>query len=87
MNNQPRIIVKPIVPLKVPYAISIAMMESFLADNVDKFQTILYFGWGRRIIDGKKQLVFLAATGNTSLVARKAFKKSTAFGEDIWIIS
>ncbi len=46
----------------------------------------MYVGWARRVIEGKKQIVYLAATGDSGIEARKAFKTSENFGEDIWMI-
>lgn len=81
-----RVVVKPAVPRIIPYQIPKETMELFLKENYSKFKSVLYLGWVRREFEGKKQLVFCAATGDTGLDARKAFKTSQKFGEDIWII-
>ena len=81
-----RIIVRPWVPRKVPYQIPMTRVKEILTEAYPNLKKVVYVGWARRIIDGKKQIIYLAATGETGLEARKNFKKSEEFGENIWIV-
>lgn len=82
-----RIIVRPWTPRKIPEQIPTSRINEVLVGAYPKLKEILYVGWIRRKVKDKKQLFFLAATGTTSTIARKAFKESEDFGSDIWLIS
>lgn len=82
-----RIIVRPWVPRQLPYQIPMDHVKEILKIAYPKLKKVVYVGWARRVIDGKKQIVYLAATGETGPEARKIFKASQNFGEDIWVIS
>lgn len=81
-----RVLSRQWTPRKIPYEIPLTTIDAFLDENYAKLEKVLYVGWCKRIIQGKKQLFYLAATGNSGLEARKAFKTSERFGEDVWII-
>ena len=81
-----RIIVRPWVPRKLPYQIPMVKVKDVLEEAYPNLKKVVYVGWSRRIINGKRELIYLAATGDTGLEARKAFKTSEQFGEDIWLI-
>lgn len=82
-----RVIIRPWEPRKIPYEISQEIIDAFMNSAYQKIGKVLYLGWCKRISEKKKKIIFLGATGNTSQEARKAFKKSEQFGEDVWIIS
>ena len=82
-----RVIVRPWTPRKIPYAISFQKVNGIIKEAQPKVKAILYVGWSRRNVEGKKVLQYLVATGSTSSEARKAFKLSEDFGENIWIVS
>ncbi|MBA3724287.1 MAG: hypothetical protein H0W89_05370 [Candidatus Levybacteria bacterium] len=86
LNRKIRIIVRPWVPRKLPYQIPMARVKEVLQEAYPQLKTVVYVGWARRTMDNRKLLIYLAATGETGLEARKAFKKSEKFGEDIWVI-
>lgn len=85
-NQKPRIVVKPFVPRKVPYQIPIQKIDEFIKKEHQKIKKVLFVGWARRKIDGKRKLLFLAATGETTTTARKNFKESYNFGDEVWVI-
>lgn len=82
-----RIIIHPWVPRKIPYDIPMTRVKDILKDAYPKLKKVVYVGWARRVYDGKKQIVYLAATGDSGIEARKVFKISEKFGEDIWLIA
>lgn len=67
--------------------IPLAVVANTIKSNKDKLQQAIYAGWTRRIVDGKRTIVYLLATGGTTREARNNFKKSEAFGENIWRLS
>ncbi len=81
-----RIIVRPWIPRKLPYQIPMTRVKEVLQVAYPKLKKVVYVGWSRRMSNGKRILIYLAATGDTGLEARKAFKTSEQFGEDIWLI-
>jgi hypothetical protein len=81
-----RIIVRPWTPRKIPYQIPMTGIKEILTEAYPNLKKVVYVGWARRIFDKKKQIIYLAATGDTGLQARKAFKTSEEFGENIWVI-
>jgi hypothetical protein len=81
-----RVIVRPWTPRKIPYAISIEHVNRIMQEAKPKIKAVIYVGWARRKMNEKRMLLYLAATGNTASEARKAFKTSENFGEDIWLI-
>ena len=81
-----RILIRPWVPRKIPYQIPMDRVKEILKEAYPKLKKVVYVGWSRRIYDGKKQIVYLAATGDSGIEARKVFKTSENFGEDIWLI-
>ncbi len=82
-----RVIVRPWNPRKIPYSISFQQVNEIIKEAQPKIKNILYVGWARRSVGDKKVLQYLVATGETSSKARKAFKMSIDFGENIWIVS
>lgn len=82
-----RVIVRPWTPRKIPQQIPAKRVDELIEKIYPKIKKLLYVGWVRRKIDGKRTLLFLAATGNTPSEARQAFKKSELWEEDIWIIN
>ena len=81
-----RVIMRPWIPRRLPYDVSITKVQEVLRDIYLKLKKVVYVGWARRVIDGKRQIIYLVATGETGSEARKVFKTSEAFGEDIWIV-
>ena len=81
-----RIIVSPLIPRKMPYSITKEQINQLMKEARPKIKSVIYVGWARRKIDGKRRLLYLMATGSTSPEARKTFKTSENFGEDIWLI-
>ncbi len=82
-----RVIVKPVTPRNVPQTIPAEKLIKILDEALPHLQKVIYAGWIRRNVNKKKRLQFLAATGNTSKEARENFKKSEAFGENVWLIA
>jgi hypothetical protein len=81
-----RIIVRPWTPRKIPYQIPMTRIKELMQEAYPKLKKVVYVGWVRRVVDGKKQIIYLAATGDSGIEARKVFKTSENFGEDIWLI-
>lgn len=84
MKTKTRIIVRPWTPRIVPYTIPAESVRQTLALAYPKFKKVLYIGWVKRRINGKPRLFYLAATADTTRKAREMFKKSEAFGENVW---
>ncbi len=82
-----RIIIRQWTPRKLPYDLPMARVKEILHDAYPKLKMVVYVGWARRVYEDKKQIIYLAATGDTGIEARKIFKTSEKFGEDIWVIS
>jgi hypothetical protein len=74
------------MPRKVPCAIPVEKVNEAVRHAKPKIKAVLYVGWARRKVNGKKALRYLAATGNTAGEARNNFKHSQEFGENIWLI-
>jgi len=81
-----RVIVKPFIPRRNTYPILINDLKNLIEKERHKFKKYLYIGWQKRVIDGKKQLRYFIATGETLKEARNNFKKSDRFNENIWYI-
>lgn len=81
-----RVIVRPWTPRNIPYQISTELYNAILKEAYPKLKKVVYVGWARRVYDNKKQIIYLVATGETGIEARKAFKTSENFGEDIWVV-
>ncbi|HWY79266.1 MAG TPA: hypothetical protein VNW29_02820 [Candidatus Sulfotelmatobacter sp.] len=81
-----RVIVRPFIPRKVPYQIPTALVDTVIQEALSKLKKVVYVGWNKRVREGKKQYFFFVATGDTGPEARKIFKTSENFGEDIWLI-
>jgi hypothetical protein len=81
-----RIIMRPWVPRKLPYDLPMTRVKEILKEAYPNLKKVVYVGWSRRVIEGKKQIIYLAATGETGPEARRTFKMSENFGEDIWLI-
>lgn len=81
---QVRIIVRPWIPRNLPYSIPSDSVEQILQNVYPSLKKVLYVGWVKRRVDNKMKLFYLAATGDTTRQARENFKKSEAFGENIW---
>lgn len=84
---KPRVIVRPWIPRKKIPFISQDIIEQTMKTNFTKLRPVLYVGWCMRKINGKRVLLYLMATGETSKEARTHFKKSEAYGENIWDLS
>jgi len=69
-----RIIVRPWIPRKIPYQILTTNVKMILEEAYPKLKKVVYVGWARRLYDGKKQIIYLAATGDSGIEARKVFK-------------
>lgn len=82
-----RVIVRPWTPRKTPYSIQIEKVNEIVKEAQPNIKAILYVGWARRNINGKRVLQYLVATGDTASEARKVFKTSEKFGEEIWVLS
>jgi len=81
-----RVIIRPFIPRRNTYPILINDLKNFIEKERCKFKKYLYVGWQKRAINGKKQLRYFIATGDTLQEARKNFKKSESFNENIWYI-
>ena len=81
-----RIIVRPLVPRRLPYQIPMTRVKEILQEAYPQLKNVVYVGWARRVYNGKKQLIYLAATGETGSESRKVFKTSELFGEKIWVL-
>ncbi|SRR6266403_1392528 len=81
-----RIIVRPWVPRKIPYQILTEQFNAILKEAYPKLKKVVYIGWAKRVYEGKKQIIYLVATGDTGIESRKIFKTSENFGEDIWVV-
>ena len=79
-----RILVRPWVPRRIPYQIPMSSVREVLTSARPHMQEVLYVGWVKRVVDGKRVLMYLAATGETAKEARKRFKESNDFGVNIW---
>lgn len=86
MSKKLRIIVRPWNPVKPPYEVTKDMIRNYLSVHDNKLQNVLYMGWIRRKIDDKKQIIFLCATGKDGREARKRFKYSEAWEQEVWLI-
>lgn len=82
-----RIIIRPWVPRKIPYDLPMTRVQQILQEAYPHLKKVVYVGWSRRVYEDKKQIIYLAATGDTGPEARKAFKMSERFDEDIWLIN
>lgn len=79
-----RVIVRPWIPQKVPIEITKNDLQEFIQENVGKFKSVIYMGWIRRKVQGKRVMKFILATADKASEARNKFKKSEEFGEDVW---
>jgi hypothetical protein len=82
-----RVIVRPWIPRKLPYQVATLQVKEVLKEAYPKLGLVVYVGWIRKIIKGQKKLLYLVATGNTSIEARKAFKLSEDLGKNVWIVN
>lgn len=82
-----RIVIRPWIPRRKVHPIPMSVVEETINNNRDKLQKAIYAGWSRRIVDGKRTIVYLLATGITTREARDNFKKSEEFGENVWQLS
>src|SRR5579862_3685016 len=76
-----RVIIRPWIPRKLPYDVPMTRAKEILKGAYPKLKKVVYVGWARRVHDGKRQIVYLAATGDSGIEARKVFKTSEHFGE------
>lgn len=81
-----RVVIRPWSPRRQPYIVTEADIEACISFAYPKLREVLYIGWAKRTIQGKRATLYLAATGATSAEARKIFKSSDAYGEDVWLI-
>jgi len=81
-----RVIIRPFIPRRNTYPILINDLKNLIEKEKHKFKKYLYVGWQKRVIDEKKQLRYFIATGETPQEARKNFKKSESFNENIWYL-
>ena len=80
-----RVIIRQWMPRKAQ-PIPIETIRTFIETEYDKLQNVLYVGWVRIQVDGKRSVQLIAATGQSSLEARKNFKTSNAIGTNIWVL-
>lgn len=85
-NKKPRIIVRPWIPNKLPPEITADLLKETIEKIKPKIKSVLYAGWKRKRVNGKRVTQFVLSTGDTAKEARNNFKKSENFGEDVWII-
>lgn len=79
-----RVVVRPWTPRKIPYRITTAQAEFILDTAYPNLKKVVYVGWTRRDVNGKKQLLYLASTADTLREARRVFKTGTDFGINLW---
>lgn len=84
MKKKIRVIVRPWTPRNIPYTIPAENAKKILEDAYPKIKKVLYIGWTKRMVNGKRMLKYLAATADSTIDARKIFKYSEEFGENIW---
>jgi len=80
-----RVIIRQWMPRKAQ-PIPIETVRAFIQTEYDKLQNVLYVGWSRKKVNGKLSVQLIAATGKSSLEARKNFKTSNAIGTNIWVL-
>lgn len=82
-----RVIVRPWIPKgKIPHIPQETIQET-MNTYFEKLKPVIYVGWSMRKYHGKRLLLYLMATGNTSKEARSNFKKNEDFGQTIWDLS
>jgi hypothetical protein len=84
MKKHIRVIVRPWVPRNIPYTIPAENVRQVLSFAYPKLKKVLYIGWARRRVNGKRVLCYLAATADTTLSARRILKLSESYGEEVW---
>jgi hypothetical protein len=82
-----RVIVRPWQPKNLPYAVTQTHLKTFIQTHVAVFDEILYLGWARRVVDGKRVIKFFVATGPTRLVAKQRFKEGAPAEGELWEIN
>lgn len=82
-----RVIIRPWTPRNIPHQIPVEKVKEVLETAYPKLGKILYVGWAKRKVEGKRKLFYLATTGDTPSEAREKLKKSENYGEDIWNLS
>lgn len=82
-----RVIIRPWTPRNIPHQIPVEKVKEVLEAAYPKLGKILYVGWAKRVIEGKRTLFYLAATADTPSQARERLKKSENYGKDIWNLS
>jgi len=82
-----RVIVRPWQPRNLPYPVSQTRLKAFIQTHVTLFDEIVYLGWVRRLVEGKRVVKFLVATGPTRLVAKQRFKEGNITDGQLWEIT
>ncbi len=85
-KDKTRIIIRPWTPRTVPSSLPEAPIKQALKEAYPKLKKIVYIGWAKRKVNGKRVLWYLAATGETTKEAREHLKKSELYGENVWIL-
>lgn len=85
-KTQLKVLLRPIVPPKTPYKITVNLIEHFMQMHAQKITGVLYGGWIRKskTVNGPKKLRFVFAVGTTSKEARERFKLSQEWGVEVW---
>jgi len=81
-----RIIIRPWMPRKLPFTLKRSQIESFIQKTSSQLDTVIYAGWIRKVSEGKRTIHFIVATGKTATEARKRFKTSSQYGQEVWEI-
>ena len=82
-----RVIVRPWQPRNLPFPVSQQQLKTFIQTHVHLFDEILYLGWVRRKESERRVVKFIVATGPSRLIAKKRFKESEKFDQEIWEIT
>ncbi len=80
-----RVIIRHWMPRKTQ-PIPIDTVRTFIQTEYNKLQNVLYVGWARIQVNGKRSVQLIAATGKSSLEARKNFKTRNTIGTNVWIL-
>lgn len=84
MKKKVRVIVRPWIPRNIPFTIPAEQAKQVLEGAYPKLKKVVYIGWAKRYVNGRRVLRYVAATADTTIDARKVFKYSEDYGENIW---